>query len=214
MMIGIIVVDDHPIIRMGINLLLENTLDINLVGEAESGTKAIELIPTLKPDILLLDYRLPDMSGSQVSAEVQKMDLRTRVLGFSAYSDEEYIIEMLDAGAQGYVLKTDGPIMLLDAIRTVARGGTWVSPVLANKVLSRVRRNLANQSTLSHRELEVFQLLAWGYSNIQIAKSLTISKATVKNHLSNIYNKLAVGSRSEAIAWAWSNSLIAKEIPK
>ena len=210
-MIEVIVVDDHPTIRMGLFLLLENTHDINFLGEAECGIKALELVSALKPDILLLDYRLPDMSGQQVSAEVQKINFGTRVLGFSAYSDEEYIIEMLNAGAQGYVLKTEGPNMLLDAIRTVARGETWLSPTIANMLLNRTRRELVNQSLLSHREFEVIKLLARGDSNIQIAKSLMISRATVKNHLSNIYRNLGVGSRTEAIIWAWSNGLIEKE---
>jgi two-component system, NarL family, response regulator LiaR len=152
------------------------------------------------------------MPGPKVSANVQKMNLTTRVLGFSAYSDEECIFKMLDAGAQGYVLKTEGPEKLLEAIRTVARGETWVSPTVVNKLLNRSRRELVNHSLLSHREMEVIKLLANGYSNIQIAKSLVISKATVKNHLTNIYNNLGVCSRAEAITWAWSNGLMAKEI--
>jgi two-component system, NarL family, response regulator DegU len=211
MMIEVIVVDDHPTTRMGLHILLEITPGIYLVGEADCGIKALELLSKLKPDILLLDYRLPDMSGPQVSSEVQKLNLRTRVLGFSAYSDEEYIIKMLDAGAQGYVLKNEDPNMVLDAIRTVARGETWISPSISSKLLNRTRRELANHSLLSHRELEVLQLLAKGYSNLQIAESLFISKATVKNHLTNIYNSLSVGSRAEAITWAWSNALIEGE---
>jgi DNA-binding NarL/FixJ family response regulator len=208
--IEVIVVDDHPTTRMGLYLLMENTPDINFLGEAELGFRALELLSRLMPDILLLDYRLPDMSGPEVIAEIQKMKLRTRVLGFSAYSDEEYIIKMLDAGAKGYVLKTDGPNMLLNAIRTVARGETWLNPTVSNKLLNRMKRELANHSLLSHRELEVIKLLARGYSNTQIAKSLVISRATVKNHLTNIYKTLGVCSRAEAITWAWSNGLVVK----
>jgi DNA-binding NarL/FixJ family response regulator len=214
MMIEVIVVDDHPTMRMGLSILLEITPGIYLVGEAGCGIKALELLPILKPDILLLDYCLPDISGPQVSSEVQRMNLRTRVLAFSAYCNEEYLIKMLDAGALGYVLKTEGPDMLLDALLTVARGETWISPSISSKLLNRTRRELANSSLLSHRELEVLQLLAKGYSNIQIAKSLMISKATVKNHLSNIYNNLAVSSRAEAISWAWSIGLMDGDHPE
>jgi DNA-binding NarL/FixJ family response regulator len=210
-MIEVIAVDDHPTTRMGLHILLEITPDIYLVGEAGCGIKALELLPTLKPDILLLDYRLPDMSSPQVSSEVQRMNLRTRVLGFSAYSYEECIIEMLDAGAKGYVLKTEGPNMLIDALMTVARGEIWISPSISSKLLNRTRRELANNSLLSHLELEVLQLLAMGYSNTKIAQSLIISRATVKNHLSHIYTNLAVSSRAEAITWAWSNGII-KEV--
>jgi two-component system, NarL family, response regulator DegU len=214
MMIEVIVVDDHPTTRMGLNLLLENTPDVDLIGEAELGSRALELLSKLMPDILLLDYRLPDMLGPNVSAEVQKLNLRTKVLGFSAYSDEEYIMKMLDAGAQGYVLKTEDPNMVLDAIRTVARGETWISPSISSKLLNRTRRELANHSLLSRRELEVIQLLARGYSNTKIAQSLILSRATVKNHLTNIYKSLAVSSRAEAITWAWSNGLIDREHPE
>jgi NarL family two-component system response regulator LiaR len=211
-MIDVMVVDDHPVTRMGLKVLLEHTPDINFIAETELGVKALELLSTLEPDVLLLDYRLPDMSGPQVSTEIQKLNLKTRVLGFSAYSDEDNIIKMLDAGAWGYVLKTESPILLLDAIRTVSRGVTWLSPTIANILVIRTRHKPQNHSLLSHRELEVLQLLAKGYSNNQIAKSLTISGATVKNHLSNIYGNLAVRSRSEAITWAWSNGLIPREL--
>ena len=120
MTIEVIVVDDHPTTRMGIHELLDNTQDISVIGDAECGIKALKLVSTLKPDVLLLDFRLPDISGPQITAEVQKQGLKTRVLGFSAFSYEDYIIGMLDAGAQGYVLKTESPDMLLDAIRAVA----------------------------------------------------------------------------------------------
>jgi DNA-binding NarL/FixJ family response regulator len=165
---------------------------------------------TLNPDILLLDFRLPDLSGLQVTAEVQKLDLKTSVIGFSAFSNVDQIIDMLDAGAQGYVLKTESPELLIDAIRAVARGETWLSPTIANMIFTKMRRDSVNHDILSQRELEVLQLLAKGYSNLQIAQSLVISRATVKNHLTHIYNHLRVCSRAEAIAWAWSNGLIAK----
>ncbi len=211
-MIEVIVVDDHPVTRLGLSLFLNSTQDINVVGEADCGRKALELVSALKPDILLLDHRLPDMSGSQVSAEVQKLDLKTRVLGISGFSDEDNIIEMLDAGAQGYILKTESLNFLQEAIESVARGENWLSPTIAKKVLTRARRDLVNHGALSQRELEVLQLLAKGYRNSQIAKTLVISRATVKNHLSNIYNRLTVSSRAEAIIWAWSHGLVAKEL--
>jgi NarL family two-component system response regulator LiaR len=210
MTIEVIIVDDHPTIRMGISLLMEITPDVNLIGETDNGTKAIELVSTLRPDILLLDFRLPDMSGLQVTKEIQKLGLETKVLGFSAYSDEEDIIELLDAGAKGYILKTESPDMLISAIRAVASGETWLSPTIANKVLARARRNMSSNDILTHREFEVLKLLSRGYSNLEIAKSLVISSATVKNHLNNIYHNLGVCSRAEAIAWAWSNGLVAK----
>jgi two-component system, NarL family, response regulator DegU len=212
MMIEVIIVDDHHTTRLGLHMLLDYTPDINFAGEAEVGSQALELLSTLTPDILLLDYRMPDISGPQVIGKVQKLGLRTRILGFSGYSNENYIIEMLDAGAQGYVLKTDPPTMLIEAIRTVAKGETWLSPTIANNLLSMKRKEQVNHFPLSHRELEVLQLLAIGYSNLQIAKSLTISRATVKNHLSHIYNSLTVCSRGEAITWAWTNGLIERDL--
>ncbi len=211
-MIEVIVVDDHPVTRLGLSLFLNSTQDINVVGEAECGMKALELVSALKPDILLLDHHLPDMSGAQVTAEVQKLGLKTRVLGFSGFSDEDFIIEMLDAGAQGYILKTESLNFLQEAIKAIARGETWLSPTIASMFLHRGRKKFVDNALLSHRELEVLLLLAKGCSNLQIAKSLMISRATVKNHLSKIYNILAVRSRAEAITWAWSNGFTALEI--
>ena len=208
MKIKVFVVEDHPATRLGLAMLLEKEDDIEVVGEAESGAEALQKISELQPDIVLLDVRLPDIPGEQVAEEIRKMGLDTKVVAFSAFADEEHVMGMLNAGALGYILKTEPPKTILEAIRTTAKQEPWLSRSAFEAVMRFRRGELPECPPLTPRELEVLQLLPQGYTNRQIAERLMITPATVKNHLTTIYSKLGVKGRAGATAWAWQHGLV------
>lgn len=207
MSIKVVVVEDHPTTRFGLVTLLDIAEDIEVVGEFETGSDALGKITALQPDVVILEVRLPDLSGEQVAEEIRQMELDAKVVAFSAFTTEEHIIGMLNAGALGYVSKTESPQVLLNAIRSVARNEPWLSSTAAAVLMSFRKGELPAQPRLSTREKDVLRLLPRGYTNGQIAETLMISEATVKNHLTNIYSKLGVKSRAGAIAWAWQQGM-------
>jgi DNA-binding NarL/FixJ family response regulator len=189
-------------------MLLEREDDIAVVGEAESGAEVLQKIGELQPDIVLLDLRLPGMPGEQVADEIRQTGLDTKVVAFSAFADEKRVMEMLNAGALGYILKTEPPKTIVEAIRTVAEQEPWLSRSALEVVMNFRRGELPESPPLTARELEVLQLLPRGQTNRQIAARLMITPATVKNHLTSIYSKLGVKGRAGAIAWAWQHGLV------
>lgn len=206
MSIRVVIVDDHPAIRTGIRSAISKTGDIMVVGEAARGDDALFLIDQLRPDVALLDCRLPGVDGTRVAQLIHARGLETRVLALSAYTDEHYVQSMLLAGATGYLLKEEALDTVIDAIRAVHRGEVWYSREVMSKVadLARSGANTASgQAGLTDREMGVLRLLARGWDNQRIAKDLHISEGTVKNHVTSIYTKLDVRTRAEAVAWAW-----------
>ena len=206
--IRIVVADDHAVVREGTRRLLEKEPDMELLGEAANGTEAIKIVNECRPDVVILDISMPDMSGIEVTRQI-KSDLPTViVLILSAYDDDEYVFALLEAGAAGYLLKDAPGRELVDAVRSVYSGEPVLHPSIARKVIQRaVNRatgdDVADERTksdsLTNREREVLHLAAQGKTNKEIADTLCISIRTVQRHLNILFNKLNVGSRTEAI---------------
>lgn len=208
--IRVLLADDHPAVRAGIRGALEQAADIVVVGEATDGEEALQLIEKLRPDVALLDCRLPGLEGIRVAAAIREQDWPTRVLALSAYTDDQYVYGMLQAGVAGYLLKEEPLETVVTAVRAVARGEEWYSrPVMAKMAAwARGETMQSRAAGLTKREQEVLRLLARGWDNQRIAKDLVISEGTVKNHVTSIYTKLGVRSRADAVAWAWKQGMM------
>jgi len=202
--IRVLLVDDHPIIRSGIKMLLEQAPDIVVVGETDRGDDVVGLVNRLHPDVLLLDMEMPGKSGVDVARELQSAGSAVRILVLSAYDDDEYISSLISNGAAGYLTKEEALGTIVEAVRGVARGEEgWFSRRAAAQIAAMARKETTSGGQeLTDREEEVLQMLAKGWTNTRIAHELSVSERTVRFHLSNIYDKLGVGSRAEAIAWA------------
>ncbi len=197
----VLLAEDHTVVREGTRQILEREASISVVGEAADGAEAIALAAELKPDLLLLDLGLPVMNGIEVTRALRRAGPRPYVLLLSAYDDEDYVLAAIEAGATGYLLKTARSADVLAAIHAVARGELVLHPLVARKLLSREQRD-AVRHPLSDREVEVLHLAASGMRNGEIARTLSLSTRTIEGHLTNIFNKLGVGSRTEAIVKA------------
>jgi DNA-binding NarL/FixJ family response regulator len=212
-LIRVVLADDHLVVRAGLRMLLEKAADIRVVAEAGDGPEALRLTAELAPDVLLLDMELAGLSGVEVAQHIKQAGLPVQVLALSAYDDEQYIFGLLSSGAAGYLTKDEAPAVIIEAIRGVANNEVgWLSRRIAAKVLNHHSEQADGQpeqpTVLSAREQQVLQLLAQGYSNPQIAAELVISDGTVKNHVTNIYRKLGVRTRAEAVAWAWQQGFV------
>ena len=203
MKIRVVLVDDHPIVRSGIKMILEQAPDIRVVGEAQRGDDGVRLIEHLRPDVVLLDMEMPGLTGIEVVEKLQELKIETRVLALSAYDDPEYIRSLLSSGAFGYLTKDEALDGIIDAVRGVAAGQEgWLSRRAAAQLTAIARASVQDPIELTAREAEVLEALSEGSSNEQIAQILNITERTVRYHLTNIYSKLYVSSRAEAIAWA------------
>jgi DNA-binding NarL/FixJ family response regulator len=206
-MIRVLVVDDHPVVRHGLVAMLRYAPDMEVAGEAADGAAALGLIQAERPDVVLLDLRMPQLSGVEVMRQVRAAGLATRFLVLTTYDTDEYIGPALAAGAQGYLLKDSPPEDLLRGIRTLMLGQAALEPSVATRLIARVNAGPSSDE-LSAREREVLQLLVRGASNKEIAASLDLSENTIKTHLSRIFDKLAVRTRTEAVAVALQRGLV------
>lgn len=206
-MIRVLVVDDHPVVRHGIVSILRWEPDIELVGEAADGLEAVRLILEQRPDVVLLDLRLPGLPGVDVMRQVRAQLPGVRFLVLTTYDTDKYIGTALTAGAQGYLLKDATPDELARAVRSLMEGGAALEPAVAARLLERMAEP-ANVDELSARELEVLRLLVAGASNKMLAAQLNLSENTVKSHISHIFGKLQVQSRAEAVAVALQRDLV------
>jgi DNA-binding NarL/FixJ family response regulator len=208
----IILAEDHNLVREGLKHLLRNDKTLKLVGEAEDGLKALELVEAFKPDILLLDLMIPRLHGLEVIRQVQKFR-HTKVIVVSMHSDEPYVLEAFRNGALGYVLKDSTPGELLQAIRLVANGSRFLSPALSDLAIHAYLKRLDGiaadiYSTLSARERVVLQLAAEGHSTAEIAKQLYISPRTVETHRANFMKKLSLRSQTDLVRFAIRKKII------
>jgi NarL family two-component system response regulator LiaR len=205
--ITVVLADDHAVLREGMRNLLEQQRDITVVGEAGNGHEAVAAVRALKPDIVLMDVVMPRLNGIEATKQIKKTNPTTAVLILSAYDDDRYVLGLLDAGAAGYLLKNATGREVIQAIRSVHAGEAVLHPAVAARLLARAGRlsprhaPVDSEEPLTGRELEVLQLAAKGDSNKEIAKELVLSVPTVKAHLVNIFNKLGVGSRTEAVLY-------------
>jgi two-component system, NarL family, response regulator LiaR len=216
----ILLAEDHKVVREGTRRLLESQPDFDVVGEASDGIEAVELAKKLKPEIIIMDVSMPRLNGIEATRQIKAIYPNIAILPLTGYDDDEYVFALLEAGAAGYLLKDSSGEELIEAIRQVMTGEPVLHPKIMKKVLNRLRSPVEEQAAqtagevLSDRETEVLRLAAQGMSNMEIADSLTLSVRTVQTHLRSIFNKLGVGSRSEAIVFGLKKGwLTLEELP-
>jgi DNA-binding NarL/FixJ family response regulator len=210
-MIRILLVDDHAILRDGLKALLSYYPDVAVIGEAENGRQAIECVERLAPDVVLMDIAMPVMNGLEATRVIRQKHPETRVLVLTQYDDQPYVLSLLRAGVSGYVLKRALGADLINAIRTVARGESFLYPSVASIVLEELRQPERDESmgeqVLTRREREILTRVACGETSRQIALALDISVKTVEWHRSNMMSKLDVRSVAELVRYAVENGL-------
>jgi two-component system response regulator NreC len=210
----ILLVDDHAVVRSGLRMLLENERDVEIIGEAASAHEAIEAAMNLRPNVILMDIGLPDLSGIDATREIKKRVPDAAIVALTIHEDEEYFFKMLEAGATGYVPKRAAPEELLTAIRAAATGQVYLYPSLAKLLVrdflsgGRPTHGEHPESELTDREAEVLTYLAEGANNEEIATALFISPKTVARHRENIMRKLNLHSRSELVRYAIRKGII------
>ncbi|MEM9776420.1 MAG: response regulator transcription factor [Chloroflexota bacterium] len=220
--IRVLLVDDHPVVRKGLAAVLDIEDDIKVIGEASDGLEGVRLTQLLKPDVVLIDLKMPELDGVGAIRKILAFDQSVKIIILTSYADDKHIYEGIAVGAKGYLLKDAPPDRLVEAVRAAYKGESLLSPEIAARILSQFS-NMINQSpadappaksfrqttldvpALTRREKEVLNLLGKGTRNREIANQLVIVETTVKIHLRNIYNKLNVGNRTEAV-------LVAKEL--
>jgi DNA-binding NarL/FixJ family response regulator len=201
--IRILLADDHVVVREGTRQIIERESDLLVVAEASDGREAVALAEQQRPDVAVVDISMPVMNGIEATKAIKQVSPRTGILVFTAYDYDEYVFAILEAGAAGYLLKNVRGSELVDAVRRVYAGESVLHPAIAKKLVNRVTQQSAPEDVggeaLTDREMEVLRLAAGGLSNRQIAERLVVSPRTVQSHMANIFGKLQVGSRTEAV---------------
>jgi DNA-binding NarL/FixJ family response regulator len=218
--IKVLVAEDHPITREGIRKLLESEENFTVIGEASDGEEAVQMVNELEPDVVIMDVAMPRLNGIEATRQIKLMRPATAVLILTAYDDDEYIFGLLEAGAAGYLLKTTSGDELTRAIGAVYKGEPVLDPLITRKVINRFRfpnktpRAARPAEQLSDREVEIIKLAARGMTNKEIASKLHLSRRTVEGNLRSIFNKLGVGSRTEAVLYGLRKGwLTLEELP-
>jgi DNA-binding NarL/FixJ family response regulator len=208
-MIGVLIVDDHPVVRDGLSGMFASHPDFEVLGEAADGAEAVRRAQALKPDVVLMDLRMPGMDGVSAIRELARREVQARVLVLTTYDTDTDVLPAIEAGATGYLLKDAPRDELIRAVKAAARGESVLSPSVASVVMGQVRSPAAEP--LSAREFEVLELVARGTTNREAAAKLFISEATVKTHLLHIYAKLGVNDRAAAVAEGFNRGLLTPE---
>ncbi|NLX77812.1 MAG: response regulator transcription factor [Clostridiaceae bacterium] len=213
--IRVMLVEDHSMVRQGLKQLIELENDIKVVAEAADGIQAADFYQIEKPDIVLMDINMPKKNGLQALELIKQRDPNAKIIMLTIHQDKEYLFQSLQLGASGYVLKDADGYVLIEAIRKVFSGETYIQPSMAKELVIEFKKYLQSGKTaskkdcvLSDRELEVLRLIAKGFLNKEIAKTLYISEKTVKNHVSNIFKKLKVSDRTQAAVFALKHNII------
>jgi DNA-binding NarL/FixJ family response regulator len=209
--IRILITDDHPVVREGLSAMLSREPYIEVVGEARDGREAIAKVDELRPDIVLMDLRMPEMDGVEAMRQIRARHPDIQFIVLTTYNNDEYIFKGIEAGARAYLLKDAPRDDLFKAIRAVSRGESIIEPAVAGKVLDRLTelsRQASTPEVLSDREVEVLILIARGSSNKIIADRLNIGQSTVKTHIQSIFRKLEVNDRTEAVTVAVKKGII------
>ena len=210
--IKVILADDHPLIRQGLRTMLETSVEVEILGEATEGRELIEMVATHQPDVIVVDIRMPDMDGLEAVRRIRKRYPAVKALMLTVHDEEAYVHEAIRAGASGYLLKTVSADELVKGIVTVAAGKAMLHPVitrhLINEFAEMSKDDGKTPKELSPREQDVLQLMAYGKSNKEIARSLGIGSQTVKTHISHIFTKLGAADRTGAVAVALRKGLV------
>lgn len=216
--IRIVLAEDHAIVRQGTRNLLEREPDMTVVAEAGTGREAVSAVEQFQPDIAILDVAMPDMNGIEATKVIKQDHPEVNILVLTAYDDDEYVFAFMEAGAAGYLLKDVPAIEVVRAIRAIQSGDPVLHPAIMKKLMRRMSAHSDSTTpsnhmshtaeSLSERELQVLRLAAEGLTNIAIADSLNLSPRTVQTHLRNVFNKLNVSSRTEAVVTAMKNGLV------
>ncbi len=217
MPIRVMIVDDHRLMREGLETLLGFENEISVISMAENGVDALEQISKEQPDIVLIDIRMPVMNGVQCTEQIRKNYPKVKVLILTTFDDDEYIIDCLKCGAQGYLLKDLSSEKLVSSIRDVYEGNAVLSPEITAKIMMHIsdqnikkehKSGSVKENELTEREKEILKKMAKGLNNREIANSLFITEGTVKNYITNIYSKLGINDRTKAILYAMDNKYI------
>ncbi|TLN27013.1 response regulator transcription factor [bacterium] len=212
-MIKVLVCDDQEIVCEGLKLILDSDAEITVVGQAHNGLEALELLPAVQPDLVLMDLKMPVMNGILATRKIHEKYPEVRVLVLTTYDDDEWLFDAVRAGASGYLLKDRPRSELIKAIKGTVKGNSFVDPAVAGKLLGQIAQNNpprqpAPEISLSERETEVLQLLAQGFTNADIAQRLYLSEGTVRNYTSAIFAKLNVSDRTQAVVLALRYGLV------
>ena len=215
--VRVLIVDDHQVVRQGLRTFLELHDDLEVVGEADNGTTAVDLARRLKPDIVLMDLVMPGLDGIAATRQVRALEGGPQVIALTSFAEDDKVFPAIQAGASSYLLKDVSPDDLVEAIRAVRRGEARLHPDIARKLMEQVvRRDTRPDSdrlveSLTEREREVIRLVAKGQSNQVIAQALVISEKTVKTHISNVLGKLGLEDRTQLAIYAIRNGLVASD---
>ena len=213
-MISVLIADDQAVVRAGLRMIIEAQHDLAVAAEAANGAEAAEMVRTLAPDVALMDIRMPDVDGIEATRRIAESGSATRVLVLTTYGLDENVYDALRAGASGFLVKTDPPERLIDAIRVVAAGEALLAPEVTRRLIDRfvaaarpgdAPRELAS---LTARELDVLKLVARGRSNAEIAAVLYVSEGTVKTHVGRILGKLDLRDRTQAVVYAYEHGIV------
>ena len=214
MKITVLLADDHTVVRQGLRALLEAEEDVSVAGEAENGRQAVQMAKRLQPDVVVMDIAMPSLNGLEATRQIIKESPRSKVLILSSYSDDEYVQQLTDAGASGYLVKQTAAQDLVGAIREAKKGNAFFSPAISKRLLEHYRASLGKPpgekktSKLTPRELEVLQLIAEGYANKQIAGELFISIKTVEKHRQQLMHKLDIHDVASLTRYAIAKGII------
>lgn len=208
----VLLVDDHEVVRLGLKSLLEHNAQFEVVGEAATAKEALEAVNRLRPDIILMDIRLPGTSGIEACETIVRENPEMKVVMLTSYAEDEMLFSAIRAGASGYILKQIGGDDLIRALETVGKGEALLDPLVTQRVLQEVRRSVKEEeasafSNLSQQERHVLMLVSEGKTNREIAKALFLGEGTVRNYVSSILSKLGVSNRAEAAAFAVEHNL-------
>ena len=211
--ISVLIADDHVMVRQGLKQILELENDITVIAQAGNGSEAVKYAREVNPDVVLMDINMPGTNGLQAIKEIKQDKLACKVIVLTIHEDREYLFKTLQMGAEGYVLKDAEPAVLLEAIRNVHNGQSYIQPNMTKELVREFNRVTLHEkekneeNNLTSREIEVLELIAEGMINKEIAKQLYISEKTVKNHVSNIFKKLNVSDRTQAAIYAFKHNI-------
>jgi NarL family two-component system response regulator LiaR len=206
--VTVLIVDDHPVVRQGMEMFLETQEQVRVTGLAASGEEAVRLVKAAPPDVVLLDLNMPGMDGIEAARQIRRISPQTQVVVLTSHHEDAMVFPAVKAGALSYLLKSAPPQEILDTILAAARGEARLHPRIAKRLMEEVAGTGRSLTALTSRELEVLKLIARGYDNRAIAAALTLSEKTVKTHVSNILSKLGLTERTQAAIYALRQKIV------